>query len=84
MKEKLEQIRQAAVAELSRALVISPIISKLLYNRGYTTPSDARKFICMDLSSFFIVSRFFVNSRYALSVWLRYNVFACSIKDGVC
>ncbi len=38
----------AEVAELSRALVISPIISKLLYNRGYTTPAEARKFICME------------------------------------
>ncbi len=35
-------------AEISRALGIAPVIAKLLYNRGYTTPALAKNFIYME------------------------------------
>ncbi len=38
----------ASVAEISLTLGITPIIAKLLYNRGYTTPKAAKNFIYME------------------------------------
>ncbi len=38
----------AAATEISRELGIAPIIARLLYNRGYTTPLAAKKFVYME------------------------------------
>ena len=38
----------SAVATISRALGINPIIAKLLYNRGYQDPKSATSFVRME------------------------------------
>lgn len=38
----------AAVAAISRALSVNPIIAKLLYNRGYQDPTSATSFVKME------------------------------------
>ena len=39
---------QAKVTEISNALGISPIVAKLLYNRGYTNVESAKAFVYME------------------------------------
>ena len=38
----------SAVAAISRALGVNPIIAKLLYNRGYKDPNSATSFVRME------------------------------------
>ena len=42
------QDSERAVAEIARVLGVNSIIAKLLYCRGYTTPSMARDFLTME------------------------------------
>lgn len=48
LKSSASDGAEAAVAEISSALGIAPIIARLLYNRGYTDPKAAKSFIYME------------------------------------
>ena len=37
-----------ATAEIASELGINPVVAKLLYNRGYTTPASAKAFVYME------------------------------------
>jgi len=40
--------RDAAIADISKTLGVSLLFAVLLYNRGYTTPEEARRFLCFE------------------------------------
>lgn len=39
---------KSAISDMAQELSVSPIIAKLLWNRGYTTAQDARDFLCLE------------------------------------
>ena len=39
---------RSATAEIASELGINPVVAKLLYNRGYTTPASAKAFVYME------------------------------------
>ncbi|MBR3876510.1 MAG: single-stranded-DNA-specific exonuclease RecJ [Clostridia bacterium] len=39
---------RSAISEITSELGINPVVAKLLYNRGYTTPASAKAFVYME------------------------------------
>lgn len=39
---------RSAISEIASELGINPVVAKLLYNRGYTTPASAKAFVYME------------------------------------
>ncbi len=48
LKTEGEDRAESALREIAESLGISPILAKLLYSRGYRTPTEARRFIRME------------------------------------
>ncbi len=48
-----DEQRDGAVADIAKALGISPIIAVLLYNRGYNTPKSAQSFLHYEETDFY-------------------------------
>ena len=48
LKSNTDPRATAEIEKIASTLRLNPIVAELLYNRGYTTPSDAKKFLYMD------------------------------------
>ncbi len=48
LKSEESSLADAAINDIAHALGLNPILSKLLYNRGYKTPAAAKAFLYME------------------------------------
>ena len=48
LKSETDAVSEAKISEIALNLGLNPIVAKLLYNRGYTTPKEAKSFLYME------------------------------------